>query len=254
MIKLYQFAFSHFCEKARWGLDYKSSPYTPVNLLPGLHIKPAQMLAPKTCLPILIEGKTVVQDSAAVITYLDRTRPNLQLTPRDPREAGEALEWEKYLDEEIGVALRLCYYYYALPDRARAMNFMMEGAPWYGRPLFAVIYPKVREAMTRAMKIDDNSAKDAGQRVAAALDRLDDVLKDRQFLVGSAFSRADLAACALLWPYVRPGESDADASRIIPDPLMQLREQHKGRRFFRWVQNVYDNYRQPMRTQTKAAA
>jgi Glutathione S-transferase, N-terminal domain len=27
MIQLYQFPFSHFCEKARWALDYKSIAY-----------------------------------------------------------------------------------------------------------------------------------------------------------------------------------------------------------------------------------
>ena len=27
MITLYQFQFSHFCEKARWALDYKGVPY-----------------------------------------------------------------------------------------------------------------------------------------------------------------------------------------------------------------------------------
>jgi glutathione S-transferase len=77
---------------------------------------------------------------------------------------------------------------------------------------------------------------------------------DRQFLVGNAFSRADLTACSLLQPYVRPCQSDADAARILPNALMQLRDQHRGRRFFRWVQNVYDNYRQPMHAETRAAA
>ena len=37
MIELYQFPLSHFCEKARWALDYKSIAYRPVNLLPGFH-------------------------------------------------------------------------------------------------------------------------------------------------------------------------------------------------------------------------
>jgi glutathione S-transferase len=41
MITLYQFQFSHFCEKARWALDYKDLPYTCKNLLPGLHTRVA---------------------------------------------------------------------------------------------------------------------------------------------------------------------------------------------------------------------
>jgi glutathione S-transferase len=35
MITLYQFQFSHYCEKARWALDYKGLAYAPKNLLPG---------------------------------------------------------------------------------------------------------------------------------------------------------------------------------------------------------------------------
>ncbi|MBA2351178.1 MAG: glutathione S-transferase family protein [Burkholderiales bacterium] len=252
MIKLYQFAFSHFCEKARWALDYKSIPYTPVNLLPGLHVKPIRKLAPKTCMPLLVDEKTAVQDSAAIITYLDKMHPDPLLTPRDAREAKEALDWEKYFDEEIGVTLRLWFYYHTLPDRGRAMKFIMTGAPWYGPPLFAVIFPKVREAMTKLLRINAESAKDAEERLIAALDRLDDALKDRRFLVGDRFSRPDLAACALLSPLLLPTEKEA--VELFPRAVRAFRERHKGRACFTWAKNVYDNYRQPMAATIKAAA
>ncbi len=252
MIKLYQFAFSHFCEKARWALDYKSIPYTPINLLPGLHMKTIQKLAPKTCMPVLVDKKTAVQDSPAIITYLDKTYPDPLLTPRDPREAREAIEWEKYFDEEIGVTIRLWFYYHALPDRRRAMKFIMTGAPWYGPPLYAVIFPKVRQAMVQAMSINAETAKDAERHLTAALDRLDAALKDRRFLVGDRFSRADLGACALLSPMVLP--TDKEAAELFPEAALALRNQHKGRRYFGWVRNIYDNYRQPMRAETRVAA
>jgi glutathione S-transferase len=252
MIKLYQFTFSHFCEKARWALDYKNIPYTPVNMLPGLHIKTIHKLAPRTwtCMPVLLDGAKAVQDSPEIISYLDRMHPDPLLTPRDPEEAREALGWEKYLDEQIGVALRLWFYYHLLPDRDRAMKVMLTGGPWYGKPLFAVIYPKVREAMMQAMNINAGTAQRAEQRVAAALDRLDAGLKDRRFLVGERFSRADLTACALLWLMVLP--SDKEASEALPEAVLALRDREKGRRYFGWVRKVYGNYRQPMRTQTKA--
>jgi len=68
MITLYQFQFSHFCEKACWALDYKGLSYIRKNLLPGIHIKVARRLAPKSCLPILVDNETVVQDSTSIIT------------------------------------------------------------------------------------------------------------------------------------------------------------------------------------------
>jgi glutathione S-transferase len=58
MIKLHQFQCSHFCEKARWALEYKQVPYQPVNLLPGFHLKPMRKLAPKSCVPVLVDEET----------------------------------------------------------------------------------------------------------------------------------------------------------------------------------------------------
>jgi hypothetical protein len=46
MIELYQFPFSHYCEKVRWALDYKGIAYRTVNLLPGFHFRYLAKLAP----------------------------------------------------------------------------------------------------------------------------------------------------------------------------------------------------------------
>ncbi|MFO1204418.1 MAG: glutathione S-transferase family protein [Burkholderiales bacterium] len=244
MIELYQFPFSHYCEKARWALEYKRVAYKPVNLLPGLHVKAVRRRAPKSCLPVLVDGKIAVQESSAIITYLDGRYPDPALTPGDPTEAREALEWERYLNEEIGVTLRLWFYYHALPDRDLALRVMLDGAAWYARPLYWLSYPKVRSAMTRSMNINDDSAEQSKHRMLLALGKLDDALNERQFLVGDRFSRADLTACALLSTFCLP--NDIEASGQFPPAIRAQRDQLKGRRFFRWVRDVYDNYRQPM--------
>lgn len=254
MIQLYQFHFSHYCEKTRWALDYKGIPYKPRNLLPGLHMKPAQRLAPQTCLPILVDGGTAVQDSTAIIDFLDRKYPDHPLTPQNPEEAKEAVAWEEYLDEEIGVTLRLWVYYRLLPDRERAVRFMLDGAPWYGRPVLALIFPKLRGKMTHLLGINAESARQSEERLLAALEKLDDALRDRRFLVGESFSRADLTACALLEPYCRPGESDAQAARILPEYVLKLRASHKTRRYFAWVREMYAVHRHPSRAEPSVAA
>lgn len=243
MITLYQFNSSHFCEKARWALDYKGLPYTRKNLLPGLHVRATRKLAPNSHLPILVDNETIVQDSTSIITYLDERFPERLLTPRDYQAAKEALEWEEYLDEEIGVQIRLWFYYYTLPDRDRALGFLLEGAHWYGRLLYPLIYPKVRSAMTDHMNINAASAKQAQERVLAALERLDSVLKERRFLVADSFTRADLTACALLSPYCASDKSDAQFSAAFPTEVCSLRNQHKNRPFFNWVRDIYQNYR-----------
>jgi glutathione S-transferase len=249
MIKLYQFPCSHFCEKARWALEYKRVAYQPVNLLPGFHVKSMRKLAAKSCLPVLVDEETVVQESSAIITYLDTKFPSPSLTPHEPQAARVALDWERYLDEHIGVSLRLWYYHHALPYRDLGRRFLLQGSSWPRSALFKLAYPKVREKMLRFMNINADTARQAEEQLLVALERLDEALEGSGFLVKDSFSRADLTACALLAPWCLPQEGQA-----IPKPLLETRNRLEGRRFYRWVRSIYDNYRQPARSSTSAAA
>jgi glutathione S-transferase len=244
MITLYQFPFSHFCEKARWALDFKGVSYACKNLVPGPHLKVTKKLAPRTCVPILVHDGSVVQDSSAIITFLDEKHPGRSLTPCDGALAKEALEWEEYFDEEIGVPLRLWFYFHTLPDRSRAQRFLLEGAPWYGRPLMALIYPGVRDAMRRAMNINAESAKKAEARLLKALDRLDGAVQGRRFLVGDCFSRADLTACSLLRTYCASGKSNTELEIAFPEEIRESHNRDASRPFFNWVADMYKNHRQ----------
>jgi glutathione S-transferase len=125
-----------------------------------------------------------------------------------------------------------------LPDRARALRFILDGAPWYGRALTKAFYPQIRKLMAGIMDIRAESAKQAETRLLAAFDRLDDALRDRGFLVGDRFSRADLTAAALLSPLCAYGKSDADLYAVFPDAVRELRDRHKSRRFFVWAQDL----------------
>src|ERR1044072_7446316 len=133
MFELYDFTFSHYSEKARWALDFKGVPYTPRHLLPGFHMRTTRKLAPRSSVPILKTDTAVIQGSTEIIDFLDQTFPERSLTPPDPHDANSALEWEKYLDVEIGVTLRLWFYYHTLPDRERALRFLCSDAAWLQR-------------------------------------------------------------------------------------------------------------------------
>ena len=120
MFELYDFTFSHYSEKARWALDFKGVPYTPRHLLPGFHMRTTRKLAPRSSVPILKTDSAVIQGSTEIINFLDETFPDLSLTPADPQDANAALEWERYLDVEIGVTLR---HTISVPGRALAPAF-----------------------------------------------------------------------------------------------------------------------------------
>ena len=245
MFELYDFRFSHYSEKARWALDFKGIPYTSRHLLPGFHLRTARKLAPRSCLPILEADGAVIQDSTEIINFLEQTFPDPNLTPPDPTDARAAIEWEEYLDEEIGVTLRLWFYYYTLPDRHRALRFLCQDAPWLQRSLFAFSFTTIRRAMTKMMNISAETASGAEQRFLLAFDRLDKALERGPFLVGNRFSRADLSACALLWPLCRPGESESEVEALLFPTVCALRKQLQPRRFYRWVLERYQEHRMP---------
>ena len=170
-----------------------------------------------------------IQDSTEIINFLEQTFPDPSLTPPDPKDARAAIEWEEYLDEEIGVTLRLWFYYYTLPDRHRALRFLCQDAPWLQRSLFAFSFATIRRAMTKMMNISAETASGAEQRFLLAFDRLDKALERGPFLVGNRFSRADLSACALLWPLCRPGESEFEVEALLSPTVCALRKLQRRR-------------------------
>lgn len=248
MIQLYQFPVSHFCEKARWGLDYKGVPWTAVNLLPGPHVgqvrKRFGAALQRASVPILVHGDQVVQGSGAILTWLDHTWPERRLTPTQAQDASLVLEWEKYLDQSVGVPIRLWSYQHVLPQRALALHLLAGHAPWWSRSLYRLAWPKIAVRMRAAMKIDAAHAEAALQQMEWAFDRLDQALDGRDWLVGNQFTRADLTACALLGSLCRPGAGDGASAGlppglVWPDAILRLRERQQGRRWQTWATQVW---------------
>src|SRR5262245_24602430 len=71
--KFVTFGISHYCEKARWALDWHGIAYDEINWPPGVHIVLAKSCGAKqTSLPILLDGRRVIQGSGAIIDWADR--------------------------------------------------------------------------------------------------------------------------------------------------------------------------------------
>lgn len=83
--KLVTFAASHFCEKARWALDWHGISYEEVGWPPGLH----QILAKRagaraTTVPMVLEADNVIQGSGNIIDWAEKKDRNQDrsLTPK----------------------------------------------------------------------------------------------------------------------------------------------------------------------------
>ncbi len=241
MIKLYQFPISHYCEKIRWALDFKGLDYEAINLLPGLHIKTTKKLAKYSSVPVLTDGDVVLQNSNEILSYLDETYPNKSLTPADEIIRLEALEWEKYVDAELGVHVRVCCYHILLENPKIVIPFFAHNGPWYGSLLMRLGFSKLKVKMRQMMNINAESFVQSKDKIHQAVDKLYDQLQNQAFLAGGEFSRADLAAASLLAPLVMPEGYGLNWPKRIPDELKALMDEFKGK--ISWVDGFYKKYR-----------
>lgn len=205
-LKLYQFAISHYCEKVRWALDFKGLNYETVTLLPGQHLKTVQQLTGgrRTSVPVLDHNGHCVQGSAEILDYLDETFPDNPLTPDDPELREQVLAWERRLDDEAGPAVR-CYAYHHFLQRPKVVIPMLTaGTPFYNRWLLSLIFSRVDETMRKWMKINEKTSEQSRQVMEQLLSDLAEVYRDRAFLEGDGFTRADLTAAAIFAPMFQP--------------------------------------------------
>lgn len=226
---LYQLYISHYCEKARWALDYKGLSYRVVNLLPGPHIKTAKALSGQTSLPILVHDDHAVNDSSAIISYLDERFPQHPLTPPDVAQRREALEWERFADEDIGPHVRRICYHVLLDDPKTVLPLFTTGGPWYGPLMMKFAFGRLQKVMRQHMNITAASARASAATLDEALDKLAARLSDRQFLVGEHFSRADLAVSALLAPLFVPVQYLPTSPCPLPPPWQEIADRYADR-------------------------
>jgi glutathione S-transferase len=241
MITLYQFPISHYCEKVRWALDYKQLEYKIKNLLPGLHISKARKLAADTSVPILVHNDTVIQGSDHAISYLDEAFPERSLTPVAIHLKDEVMQWEQYVDHEIGVHVRRCCYHILLEHPGIVMPFFTHNGPWYGKLYIKSVFPKLEKTMRKYMNINDESSERSRQKLEVAIERLHNHLQHSPFLVGDQFTRADLAAASLLAPLCRPEKYGLNWPDQLPQRYLNLVEGFRPE--INWVDEIYDKYR-----------
>ncbi len=221
-MKLYQFAISHYCEKVRWALDYKGLNAEIHSLLPGQHVNTIRRLTgADSSVPVLDHDGRIVQGSAQILDYLDHTFPDHPLTPTNPQDKAAALAWEQRLDDEAGPAIR-CYSYHHFLQRPKVVVPLLAAqTPYYNRILLKLAFSRVDEIMRKWMKINEKTAETSRQTMETLLTELADIYSTRPYLVGEAFSRADLTAASLFAPMFQPPQYPVPwpASKRIPKAI-----------------------------------
>ena len=222
--RLYILAPSHFCERARWGLDHAQIPYEEVRWAVGLHVPLAKRLAPATSLPILDTGSTVIQGSGTILAWTG-------LAGGDPD-----------LERRIGPLVRRYIYSATLHDRRSGIReLLLDGVPATQKALGTLMWPVTRRLMRAGMNTRPELVPSLERELEAELDWFEAHLGSRDHLVGVGLGRADITAASLLAP--RPEACPLYRKPRLPSAVEATVRRWSERPSMRWVVQIYAKYR-----------
>ena len=243
-LTLYEFPHSHYCEVARWALEYKGLAYKAHCLLPGFHAVQMKRLAGASSLPVLRDDDRIIQGSGAIVDHLDQYYPQRPLTPTT--DVATVHEFEAEVSRDIGVPLRRLCYYHLMPRPELVRYFFMHRSSPVAGWVFRFMYPLLSRRLRDTYDCTADGAATACAALTSAIARFDQRLADREYFFDDKFSRADLTFAALLVFMVMPAEYPVNWPPELTDHEL-------GRWFanfgttasYQHVSRIYANYRLP---------
>ncbi|NND82265.1 MAG: glutathione S-transferase [Gammaproteobacteria bacterium] len=240
---LWVFSISHYCEKARWALDYLGIDYQLKIMIPGPHLAAARKHGLRRgSLPILQLGDEVIQGSSAIIDWAEANATNgKSLACATP----DAAAIEQRLDDEVGVHVRRLFYSEALVEQPQIVKpVFMKNLGWLDKLKLQLSWPMVRKKMIQFMDLGKQQGDESQAILEAELDWLDGLLADgRRYLVGEQFSRVDITAASLLARIVVPDEYPTRDGFSHPPRLSQVAAEWRQRPALQWVLGMYAQHR-----------
>ena len=240
---LYVFAISHFCEKARWALDFLGVDYELRHVAPGEHGEIAKKLgAPLTSVPYLSVDGQVIQGSADIVGWAEKVSSSEKtLTP--DTESCEQIE--SRIDDIAGVHVRRFYYSEALVEHPSTIRpIFTRDLPLARKLTTSLAWGKIRKIMIARMDLGTRQGEESRNILNDELNWIDGLLADgRSYLVGDSFSRADIAVASILAPLALPPEHPVYCRLQHPPRMTQELANWEDRPSLKWVHDVYAKHR-----------
>ena len=242
---LYVFNISHYCEKARWALDLFGIAHRVQHVMAGQQRRIAKKLGAKNgSVPFLHTGGQVIVGSSAIIDWAEAHRASNApcLAGSDPEQVRAI---EKRLDDIAGVHVRRFFYSDALTENPNSVRpIFANGLPIFQRLAVILTWPKIASVMKKLMDLGPTQREESRAIVDAELAWLDGLLADgRPYLTGNEFTRADLAAAALLAPVVDPKEHPVHGLVPFPSHVAATMQAWAERPSLRMVREAYAAHR-----------
>ncbi len=174
---------SPFVRKVRVALAYKGIEYDQTQQIPFGAPPEYLKKSPLSKIPCWEEGDLILPDSSVILSYLEHRYPEPPLLPADPGPRARALWFEEYADTKVAEVLGIVFFQ-------------------------KVVLPTLFKQEPDQAAIDKALNRDAPEVFAY----LTDCLGDDEFMVGGAFSLADIALTTSFVNFALAGES-VDAER-----------------------------------------
>jgi glutathione S-transferase len=231
MNKLHTFAISHYCERARWGLDHAKKPYEEVQWVAGFHKKPIQRLTKNgTNVPILETPSAVIEGSGAILDWC--------LGPSaEP-------EFEAHCEQTLGVLVRQFTYAATLRrvDSGVKDSLFTGGSAWQNS-LMKAIWPIAIGAIEKQLKAYQNLIPELGNKLNTEFSDIEMRLNKKQFLVGTSLSRTDITVASLIAPIARPRQRPIYGTIQYLEPAQIFIKAWEQRPLFQWARATYESNR-----------
>lgn len=238
---------SHYCERARWALDYAGVPYQEQRHLQLFHERAVKKAAgrAKQTTPVLVTPDAVLTDSAEVLQFADQAAPSHRKLYSMMND--EAKSVERRIAEQFGVETRRVAYSVLLPNKQLLLRYNNVGAPAWQALLLRVFFGPASRKAQRVLQVDSARCLAGLELIREELSFLQQFRRGRAFLSGERFGALDLTVAALLAPLVlplqygialpKPEELDERGRQLVDEFRQHPLGQH--------VLATYQRYRRP---------
>ncbi len=245
-VVLHQFPFSHFNEKARWGLDWKGVPHVRKSHLPGPHAPRIRRLSRQPMTPVLVLDGEVIAGSARILDALEERFPERPLLPADPALRRRALEIQERFDREVGPAARTVLFSVLIDEPDYLCRIFAGHRSLPVRALYRATLPLAKGMIAKANGTTDPAGVERAFEITRqALDLVAKEVGSRGQLVGDSFSVADLACASLLAVLTQPPHPDMKRPEPLPERIEALLARFAQHPAVQWVLDQYRLHRPP---------
>tara|TARA_B100000131_G_C18000871_1_gene566458 strand:- start:202 stop:873 length:672 start_codon:yes stop_codon:yes gene_type:complete len=174
------------------ALKAKGLSFRTANITPGIgQIKVFQLTGQRQ-LPVLIDEENIISNSSAIIKYLDKTYQKQQLIPENTKYGAQAILIEDWADTTLAKATKTELIKSASFNKELLQALLPSDMP-----------PKIKNL---ANQLSCDAIKEVTQlinqekstRLLENLEKLSNLVKENQWIVGDSISVADIAIAAQL--------------------------------------------------------